>query len=61
MKTSVLAYAVLGGLSLTAANAAGQLAEPKQVVVLHAVRLLDVATGSMITPGEGLVRGDPHR
>jgi len=38
--------------------AAGQLAEPKQVVVLHAARLLDVATGSISTPGEVLVRGD---
>jgi imidazolonepropionase-like amidohydrolase len=36
----------------------GQLAEPKQVVVLHAARLLDVATGDIITPGEVLVRGD---
>jgi imidazolonepropionase-like amidohydrolase len=44
--------------ALITASAIAQLAEPKQVVVLHAARLLDVATGSIITPGEVLVRGD---
>jgi len=43
-------------LSLTSALA--QKAEPKQIVVLHAARLLDVATGKLLTPGEILVHGE---
>jgi len=35
-----------------------QLAEPNHVVVLHAARLLDVAAGNILSPGEVLVRGD---
>ena len=35
-----------------------QLAERSHVVVLHAARMLDVASGSMVTPGEVLVQGD---
>ena len=38
--------------------AVAQLAEPKQIVVLHAARLLDVSTGNFLTPGEVLVRGE---
>ena len=35
-----------------------QLAERSHVVVVHAARLLDVASGSIVTPGEVLVQGD---
>jgi imidazolonepropionase-like amidohydrolase len=57
MKTLFAVIAISGGL-VFAACASAQLAEPNQVVVLHAARLLDVATGNIITPGEVLVRGD---
>jgi imidazolonepropionase-like amidohydrolase len=56
MKILLRAIAISGALISVAAW--GQLAEPKQVVVLHAARLLDVATGSIVSPGEVLVRGD---
>jgi imidazolonepropionase-like amidohydrolase len=55
MKTYFVTAAALG---LIAMHSYGQLAEPKQVVVLHAARLLDVTTGTMTAPGEILVRGD---
>ena len=58
MKFSLFTYMVLGALLTVAAHAQAQVAEPKQVVVLHAGRLLDVSTGNLITPGEILVRGD---
>ncbi len=58
MKTSFLIYSALSGFLLVATSAAAQLAEPKQIVVLHAARLLDVATGNITAPGEVLVRGD---
>ncbi len=32
--------------------------EPKQAVVLHAARLLDIESGKIVTPGEVLVQGD---
>jgi imidazolonepropionase-like amidohydrolase len=51
----VLAAMALG---LTGIHAFAQLAEPKQVVVLHAARMLNIATGTMTTPAEILVRGD---
>ena len=35
-----------------------QLAEPKQSVVLHAARMLDVRAGTMIAPAEILIEGD---
>lgn len=35
-----------------------QLAEPGQVVVLRAARMLDVAGGRTVSPGEVLVKGD---
>lgn len=35
-----------------------QLAEPEQVVVLRATRMLDVSAGRIVSPGEVLVRGD---
>ena len=34
------------------------LAKPDHAVVLHAARLLDVAGGKIVTPGEILVQGD---
>lgn len=43
---------------LFAGSVYAQLADPGQVVVLRAARLLDVATCSFVTPGEILVRGD---
>jgi len=51
---------LLAGLALSAASltAFAQKAEPKQLVVLHAARLLDVATGNLLTPGEILIRGE---
>jgi imidazolonepropionase-like amidohydrolase len=54
MKTvfAMMAFGLMGASSFA------QLAEPKQVVVLHAARMLDVATGTITTPGEILVRGD---
>ncbi len=47
------AFLYLGG-TITYA----QLAEPTQSVVLRAARMLDVATGRIISPGEVLVVGD---
>ncbi len=52
MKTLPLA-AIL--LSLTAA---AQLAEPKQVVVLRAAHMLDIAAGRILSPAEILITGD---
>jgi imidazolonepropionase-like amidohydrolase len=50
----------LGWLAMVLAfgSALGQVAEPKQVVVLHAARMLDVASGKVVSPGEVLVVGD---
>lgn len=45
-------------LFLTTALVSAQIAEPKQVVVLHAARLFDAASGSIMSPGEVLVRGE---
>jgi imidazolonepropionase-like amidohydrolase len=56
MKTLLTGIAVSG--ALITVSATGLLAESKQIVVVHAARLLDVATGVIITPGEVLVRGD---
>ena len=49
-------FTVLAGLCALPAMA--QLAERSHVVVLHAARMLDVANGSIVTPGEVLVQGD---
>ncbi len=38
--------------------AVAQLAEPKQVVVLHAAHMLDVSAGRIISPAELLITGD---
>jgi imidazolonepropionase-like amidohydrolase len=45
-------------LSLVSLSIAAQHVDPKQVVVLHAARLLDVATGKITAPGEVLVEGE---
>jgi len=49
-------FTVMAGLCALPATA--QLAERSHVVVLHAARMLDVANGSIVTPGEVLVQGD---
>jgi imidazolonepropionase-like amidohydrolase len=51
-------FAFVLGLGLAAGSARAQIAEPKQVVVLHAARLFDAASGTIIAPGEVLVRGE---
>ena len=45
-------------MGIVAASCLGQRAERDQVVVLHAARLLDVAAGKVLAPGEVLVRGE---
>ena len=57
MKSFFLTYMVLSAV-LLATDAQAQLAEPKQLVVLHGARLLDVTSGNIITPGEILIRGE---
>ena len=44
--------------SLVSLSLVAQRVDPKQVVVLHAARLLDVATGKITAPGEVLVEGE---
>jgi imidazolonepropionase-like amidohydrolase len=55
MKTLVV-FAVMAGLCAMPVGA--QLAERSHVVVLHAARMLDVAGGRIVVPGEVLVEGD---
>jgi imidazolonepropionase-like amidohydrolase len=55
MKTLVV-FAAMAGLCAMPVGA--QLAERSHVVVLHAARMLDVAGGRVIAPGEVLVEGD---
>ena len=50
--------AVCASALLLSSPATAQLAEPKQVVVLHAARMLDVRAGRMIAPAEILIEGD---
>jgi imidazolonepropionase-like amidohydrolase len=45
-------------LSLVSLSVAAQRVDPKQAIVLHAARLLDVATGKITAPGEVLVQGE---
>jgi imidazolonepropionase-like amidohydrolase len=54
MKTLLVVLAFLS----VGYKASAQIAEPKQTVVLHAARLLDVATGNITSPGEILVHGE---
>jgi len=51
---------LIGGLSLalTAVACAGQVTASKRAIVLHAARLLDVAGGIVLSPGEVLVEGE---
>ena len=59
LHSSQKSFAVLCALALiTARVAVAQLAEPKQVVVLRAARMLDVRGGRLIAPAEVLVEGD---
>ncbi len=55
MKTLVGALALV---SAAAASFAQAPAPAKPAIVLHAARMLDVATGKLITPGEVLVEGE---
>ena len=52
----IFLFGVMAGLCAT--PVAAQLAEPSHVVVLHAARMLDVAGGRVVAPGEMLVKGD---
>ena len=52
------AYALLLATNLVAR---AQLAEPGQVVVLHAARMLDVRAGRLVAPAEILIEGDTIR
>src|SRR6202035_3607714 len=55
MKNIVCGFAV----GMAAMSCLGQGTDvTKHVVVLHAVRMLDVADGRVVTPGEVLVEGD---
>ena len=58
MRFSILPSIMMGAVLLTAGSTRAQLAEARQVVVLHAARMLDVVTGDVMAPGEVLVRGD---
>jgi imidazolonepropionase-like amidohydrolase len=52
---------LLCGLAVGIATVSGMAQEPaaaKHAVVLHAARMLDVAGGKIVTPGEVLVEGD---
>jgi imidazolonepropionase-like amidohydrolase len=55
MKTLVF-FVLMAGLCALPAEA--QLAERSHVVVIHAARMLDVAGGRIVTPGEVLVEAD---
>src|ERR1700692_985198 len=59
MKTLLPGLALsLVSLSFATMPAVAQVADPNHAVVLHAARLLDVASGQVVTPGEVLVRGE---
>ena len=55
---SLSAAAACAVLLASGVVAHAQIAEPKQVVVLHAARMLDVRAGKLITPAEILIEGD---
>lgn len=52
------AVAVCAVVPLCGRSTGAQLAEPKQTVVLHAARMLDVRAGALIAPAEILIEGD---
>src|SRR3984885_7633601 len=56
LRGTALMVAVIAGLCALPAQA--QLAERSHVVVLRAARMLDVANGSVVTPGEVLVEAE---
>jgi imidazolonepropionase-like amidohydrolase len=53
-----LSFLLLFSLSFLPTALAQSEAAPEQTIVLHAARLLDVATGKILSPGEVLVRGE---
>lgn len=57
MKTFLVGVTA-GLLAAVCVSAGAQIAEPKQVVVLRAARMLDVAGGRVVSPAEVLVTGD---
>ena len=57
----MLCVAVWAGLSACAGAAARGQQAASPAIVLHAARLLDVATGKMLAPGEVLVEGERIR
>jgi imidazolonepropionase-like amidohydrolase len=56
MKTFLVALVL--GLVTVAAGGQGPASQASQPIVLHAARLLDVAAGRMVSPGEVLVVGE---
>ena len=50
--------ALCGAFLIFSLPGRAQLAEPKQIVVLHAAHMLDVRAGKLIAPAEILVEGD---
>ena len=57
----IFCFAVWAGLGVCAGTAARGQQAASPVIVLHAARLLDVATGKMLEPGEVLVEGERIR
>lgn len=59
MRTLLAYVVVVAWLAYPGASTAeAQLAEPGQVVVLRAARMLDVAAGKMVSPGLVVIQGD---
>ncbi len=54
----ILRSGVTAGLLAVSVSATAQLAEPKQMVVVRAAHMLDIAAGRMVSPAEVLVVGD---
>ncbi len=55
---SLLAGVAVGVVACWCAAAEAQVAATGQAVVLHAARMLDVAAGRTVSPGEVLIQGD---
>jgi beta-phosphoglucomutase-like phosphatase (HAD superfamily) len=61
MRLRIGLAAVCAGLACASGAAWGQQAEqakPEAPIVLHAARMLDVAAGKVVSPGEVLVVGE---
>ena len=56
-----LAFFSTAALGQDAPYATPYLVKSDRAVVLHAARLLDVAAGKIVSPGEILVQGDKHQ